>query len=411
MKEGRTGQRSAQGGAGELDATPTRSIGLVLSGGGARGAYEVGTLLHIADELPDLLSRVRVISGTSVGAVNGTYLASKGLTPQAVRDLAAIWRSLDIDHVVGFNPRQASQFLTAGGLRLIGKRVPSPAAGLFSVEGISKLVGASVDWKGLRHNVRCGRFDAVSVAATDVASGDTLLFVAHEASVVPHWSVSDPTLVPRRVVLRPHHVLASAAIPILFPPVRVSSRWFVDGGIRYNTPLSPALSLGSDALLIVSVRAAASARVESPPGPEFPGIGQVIGKLLDSMFLDRVAWDLDRLARINEVVSALETVDPSALPKLQDELIRRGRRPYRYIPFAEVRPSYDLGALAAEHLRRAAKASRLSFARLLKMLFLDDTGTTGDAASFLLFDGQYAEELMRAGREDAAAAHDQLSRL
>ncbi len=389
---------------------PDRTVGLVLSGGGARGAYEVGALLHVADELPHLLERVRVVSGTSVGAVNGTFLASRGLTPDAVRDLAAIWRSLDIDHVVGFNPRQASQFLTTGGLRLIGRKIPSPALGLFSVDGMSKLVSASVDWRRLRHNVRSGRFDAVSVAATDIASGDTILFCAHEPSVVPRWSVSDPSLVPRHVVLRPHHVLASAAIPVLFPPVRVSSRWYMDGGIRYNTPLSPALSLGAGALLIVSVRAAHEVNVEAPPG-EFPGMGQVIGKLLDSMFLDRVAWDLDRLTRINDMISALETSAPEAIPKLHDELVRRGRRPYRYIPFADVRPSYDLGALAAEHLKRAAKASRLSFARFLKMLFLDDAGTTGDAASFLLFDGHYAEELMRAGREDAAAAHASLAAL
>ena len=387
-----------------------RSVGLVLSGGGARGAYEAGALLHVAEHLPELLPRIRVICGTSVGAVNAAFLAGKGLTREGIRDLAALWRGLEIDRVISLAPAATLELLGVGSLRLLGRDVPSPAMGLLSVAGISRLVTARVDWPGIRRNVRSGRFDAVAVAATDIGVGTTHLFVTHREEITPNWSGHDPTLIPRRVVLRPHHILASAAIPILFPPVRVAGRWYMDGGVRYNTPLSPALSLGAESLMIVAVRAPIDASRPSPT-TGFPGFGQVLGKLLDSVFLDRVAYDLDRLLRINDMVESVELLGPEAVARLQVELIRRGRRSYRKVATALVRPSTDLGALAADYLGRAAKAKRLSFARVLKALFQDDSGTTGDAASFLLFDGAYADALIEAGRRDAAAAHDSLAAL
>lgn len=388
-----------------------QSIGLVLSGGGARGAYEVGVLSYVAEHLPRLLERIRVITGTSVGAVNAAYLASHGLTPQSVFDLAAVWRGLVIDDLVGVDRSGLRELLAAGGKRLIGRPVTSPPIGMLRVDGIAKLVAENADWRGLRKVVRSGRFDAVGFAATDIATGRTHLFIDHGPKAAPRWARGDDAPVPIETQLGPGHVLASAAIPILFPPVEVYGRWYMDGGVRYNTPLGPALALGADALFIVSVRAELDAQLGAPPA-QFSGFGQIVGKVLDSVFLDRVSFDLDRLNRINDMLAAIDRVGGDALVSdVCGALAGLGRPRYRHVTIAHVRPKTDLGALAAAHLAEDKPIRPFSFARVLRALFRDDTGTTGDAASFLLFDGGYAETLIATGRRDAAERHDELAAL
>lgn len=388
-----------------------RSVGLILSGGGARGAYEVGVLSYVAEHIPGLLDRVRVITGTSVGAVNAAYLASRGLTAKAILDLAEIWRSLVIDDLIGIDRAGVRELLAAGGKRLIGRAVTSPPVGLLRVDGIAKIVTDHADWRGLRKVVRSGRFDAVGFAATDIATGRTHLFVDHVPKAAPRWARGDDAPVPVPSQLGPGHVLASAAIPILFPPVEVEGRWYMDGGVRYNTPLGPPLALGADALFIVSVRAALEAQLGAPPS-QFSGFGQIVGKVLDSVFLDRVTFDLDRLGRINDILAAIDRVGGAALVRdIRDALTGLGRPPYRRVTIAHVRPKSDLGALAAAHLAEDRPLRPFSFARVLRALFRDDTGTTGDAASFLLFDGSYAETLIETGRRDAAERHEELAAL
>jgi NTE family protein len=383
-------------------------IGLVLSGGGARGAYEVGVLLHIAETLPSLLDRVRVITGSSVGAVNGAYLAAGRLTPDCIRALAKMWRGLKMDDIVSVSRSGALRMIATASFRLMSRSVRSPVTSLLQVDGLWKMVMRQTDWRGLHRAIRGGRFDAVATAATDIASGQTHLFIEGRKEIVKLWATHDATLVPKQTILGPHHVLASAAIPVLFPPVRVQGRWYMDGGVRYNTPLSPALYLGAESLIIISVRAQ---RSESPRPDAFPGVGQMVGKLLDSVFLDRVAFDLDRLTRINDMVEAIAHIGEGALEKLREHLVARGRRPYRYVPLASVRPKKDLGALAAEYLAQSGKTHPLSFGRVLSALFEDDAQTSGDAASFLLFDGGYASLLIEAGKKDAAAVHEEFERL
>jgi NTE family protein len=383
-------------------------IGLVLSGGGARGAYEVGVLLHIADTIPHLLDRVRVITGSSVGAVNAAFLASGHLTPESVHTLARIWRALEMDDIVAVSRGGALRMLASASLRMVNMRARSPITSLLEVDGLWKMVMRGTDWRGLHRAIRGGRFDAIATAATDIASGQTHLFLEGRKDVSTRWTTHDSTLVPKPTILGPHHVLASAAIPVLFPPVRVQGRWYMDGGVRYNTPLSPALYLGAESLIIISVRAQ---RPESARPDDFPGLGQMIGKLLDSVFLDRIAFDLDRLLRINDIVEAIERLGEDALAKMHADLAHRGRRPYRYVPLAAVRPKKDLGALAAEYLNRSGRTHPLSFGRVLSALFQDDAQTSGDAASFLLFDGGYASLLIDAGRADAEAVHDIFEKL
>jgi NTE family protein len=342
-----------------------RSIGLVLSGGGARGAYEVGALLWVAEHLPELLSRIRVVTGTSVGAVNAAYLASRGLTPDSVFDLASIWRGLVIDELVGIDRSGLKELLAAGTKRLIGRQVKSPAVGLLRVDGIARLVAEKADWRGLRKVVMRGRFDAVGFAATDIATGRTHFFVDHAAGITPRWARGDDAPVPIRAHLGPPHVLASAAIPLLFPPVEVGGRWYMDGGVRYNTPLGPALGLGADALFIVSVRAVEEAQLSAPAG-EFSGFGQIVGKVLDSVFLDRVAFDLDRLTRINDIISAIGHAGGEALVEgvrgVAPAIARSASRTFAHAQTSAPSPP----STSSKRRRTGHSGSRASFARSFK---------------------------------------------
>ena len=365
-------------------------------------------LERIAEIRPDLLARVRVITGASVGAVNGVYLASHGLTPNSVKRLASLWRSLRIDALLSVARMSALRMVGVMPLRLFRRGVRSPATGLLTATPLWRLVARETDWKGLDRLLAQGRFGVVAIAGTDIRSGKTHLFA--QGSVVSSLpgvtETNDFTLMPTRLGLR--HVLASAAIPLLFPPIRIGGRWYMDGGVRYNTPLSPALRLGAESLIILGVR---GVHEETVTGRAFPGIGQVLGKLLDSVFLDRVAFDLDRLERINHVVEAAEKLGVDEAKRFHDGLEALGRPAYRCVRYASVRPSQDIGVMAARTMRESKSIPSASFVRLLGAVFEDDERASGDAASFLLFDGRFAGDLIELGRRDADGAADQLARI
>ncbi len=382
----------------------TSSIGLVLSGGGARGAYEVGVLTYLAEHHPDLLAKVRVITGSSVGAVNGVYLASHGLTAESVFELAELWKNLSIDALLSLSSFDALRMIGAAPLRLLRRNARTPTKGLLDAEGLWRLVSRSIDWSGLHRRVQSGRFDAVAVLATDLSSGKSHVFVESRPGIASPADSSEAHFLPVRLG-RPH-VLASAAIPLLFSPVRVHGRWYIDGGVRNNTPFSAALRLAADGLMIVNVR---GANLPLPESTDFPGIGQIVGKLLDAIFLDRVGFDLDRLRRINDFLETAEGL--GELERFQRELVARGRPHYRQIPFAVVSPARDLGAVAASYVSGSTRLRSVSFMRVLNALFANDAHTSGDAASFLLFDGEYAKELIATGYQDARAERQSIELL
>lgn len=373
-------------------------IGLVLSGGGARGAYEVGVLSWIADHRPAVLDHLRVVTGASVGAVNGMFIASRGCTPAAVHELVEVWRGLRMERLLRVSGGRLLRMLGTAGMRLWRRQQASPAVGLFEAGGLAELIGDSILWRSLHREVQRGRLDAVAVAATEIGSGRTHLFVDQRPDLPPPRWPHDRTMVGVATPLEPAHVLASMSIPFLFAPVRVGDCWYTDGGIRQNTPLSPALRLGANRLLAVSL-AGPDERPETPG--VFPGLGQLLGKLFNSLFIDRMMWDLDRLDRINDVLRSAERVGGEGfLDRLRAELARIRRRPYRPVDYVRITPSVDLGAVAARVLRQPG-ALRASFSGPMQALLTSDNMAAADAASYLLFDGDFAVEAMAVGRADA----------
>ncbi|MBI2376415.1 MAG: patatin-like phospholipase family protein [Deltaproteobacteria bacterium] len=385
-------------------------VGLILAGGGSRGAYEVGVLSFVADHIPELLGSIRILTGTSVGAVNAAFLASRGLDVAAVRELVAIWESLQIDELLAVSRLGTAKLIGAASLRFLGRAPKSPKSSLLSAQRIWRLVARETFWPGIHKHIASRRFDAVAVCATEIRSGHAHLFLEHHDGVSNTWT-PDPMLEVERTRLSPEHVLASAAIPFLFTPVQVNGRWFMDGGVRYNTPLGPAVGLGASSLFVVNTR---TTREVLPDPTVFPGIGHMIGKLLDSVFLDRLTFDLDRLTRVNTMLAAVDDLGPEARAKFSEALEKRGRRAYRHVPFAVVQPTEDIGGIAAEFLSSedAKDDGRpQSFMRVLRALFEDDTATLADAASYLLFDGAFAKRLIALGRRDAETSQEALRAL
>jgi NTE family protein len=382
---------------------------LVLSGGGARGAYEAGVLSFAFGDLARRAGRTAVVDfvcGTSVGAVNGTFFASVADDPEAgVARLVELWQRLELGDVLDFGVRHASRLY-----RVLMGSDRGETVGLFDPRPMAELIGREIRWRRLIRNLRTGRLRALTLTTTDVATGRPTLWV----DAAP--SVPLPTHLPRNVVVRrdavrAEHVLASAAIPILFPPVSIGGALHCDGGLRLNTPMAPAVHLGATRLLVVGMATASSPATPGLAPGAAPGAAFLLGKVLNAFLLDHVNGDLEELARFNALLEAGERVyGPGFLEAINAELRARGQAPRRRVEAFTVRPSQDIGRMAGEHLRSDRKRVRNAIGNtMLRLLDLGE-GADADLASYLLFDGRFAAKLIALGREDARAQADDLYR-
>ena len=381
------------------DRPPESSrVALILSGGGARGAYEVGVLAYVFDHFARVRRRnprLDLILGTSVGAINGCFLASHLIDPSVgVRRLANLWSDIHMDEVLRFGAVQMASLprLLRGG----GK----DAAGVFDVTPMAQLVEREVLWRAIARSFRERRLLALSVSATEMASGKTTLFM-QTAPGVPL-----PTMPPRTVLrasrVGPIHALASAAIPVLFPPVRIGSHLYMDGGVRQNTPIAPALRLGATHVFAIGLSSEGN---EAPPAASQapPNVSYVVGKIMNAFLLDHVTSDFEVLDRVNKLIDhGNEAFGPEFLERINRVAEAQGHPLYRRVIKLVIRPSEDLGKLAQAQLRTGALRGGPALRALLGLL---DVGAASDAdlASYLLFDGAFARRLIELGRADAEA--------
>jgi len=396
--------------------------GLVLSGGGMRGAYEVGAVSGILAALrpkPGDPPAFRIFSGASVGSINAVYLASNAeLYDHGVGRLAEIWRSLKLEDHARVRPFGLARW--PEGLRSKLKLLTNGAAAgtsLLDTRALEVVVRRNIDWDRLHRVVDSGRVLAVLVAALHVASGRTIMFTEHSPGMEVVSTKDDRrAMVFERVT--PDHVLASAAIPLLFPTRRIGDQYYCDGGLRFNTPIAPAIRAGADRIVIVTVRHGRTARdaaaVEETSGGE---LGKdlspmfLMGKLLNALLLDPVQYDLHVLERLNEVVQVLEqTLAPGDFDRVQRVWAEHRGMPYRHLRTLVFTPSQDLGELAGDYMRTELKFDKLTplVRYLLERALNSSPRSEADWASYLLFDGGFAAELIAIGHADALSRRDEI---
>lgn len=392
---------------------------LVLSGGGARGAYEAGVLSYLRGELAESLGaqpRLDLLCGTSVGAVNACFLASLAHDPARQGEaLVEAWRSFRLEEVFHWSalrlaalPLYVFRQLRATRLRQVSWRISD----FLFPEALSRVVRERVDWARLHRNVREGHLDALTVTATDLGTGRAVVFVESRAPL-PAWS-RDPVVEARAREIGPEHALASSAIPLLFRPVRLEGSWFTDGSVRQNVPLAPAIKLGAERVLVVALRQ--QARKEREPrieSAEPPTTAALLGRLLNALLLDHTDYDLERLRRINTLIAQGERAFGPAFAGSVAAIAGSDLGLLRQVRDLVIRPSRDIGHIARAHAERRVRRLRRGTlaSRLLRRAASDaDAASDGaaDLASYLLFDREYAEELVALGFDDARRMRTEL---
>ena len=365
--------------------------GLVLPGGGARGAFQVGVLKAIAEILPrGVPNPFPVISGTSAGAVNSVVLATRAHNLRtAIAELERVWAHFRCHHVYKtdhFTMLRSSLHWMAS-LVLGGWLVGMPRS-LLDNAPLRQLLQRNVHFPRLRDAIEAGHLEALAITAAGYASARSTTFF--EAS--PGTSGWERT---RRIGVNTElgldHLMASIAVPYVFPPTLVGDEFFGDGAMRQATPLSPAVHLGADRILVIGIRDETGGR-EPPSKHAPPSFAQIAGYMLDTLFMDGLYSDLERITRINDMLDAFP-----------GESVRVGDAKMRPIDTMLIVPSKDLRMIAEKHRAELPFAIRA----LLRSVGGRSPGEN-KLLSFLLFEKAYTRELIKLGYEDAMNVENEL---
>jgi len=367
--------------------------GLVLSGGGARGAYQVGVLKAIADIHPKHASNpFLIISGTSAGALNAVALASSANNFRlSVKKVEKIWSNLHVEQVV----ESGSMDIILNTLRLVASLFNrgmghSRALALLDNSPLRELLSHVISFKNIQKRIDDGYLEAVAVSATSYATGNSVSFF-QGAPTQRCWRRNKRIGVHAKLGVQ--HLLASSALPGIFPAEKIGRQYFGDGSLRQLSPLSPALKLGADRIVVIGTRGANKSAI-STRRDHTPSLAQTVGHIFNSAFIDTLESDLEHMLRINELLGIL-----------QNEAPRVEHYKYRLIDTLVIRPTIDFDEIAGEHVSDLPTGLRMS----LNAMGARRSSGGGNLASYVLFDAAYCNALIEHGYRDAMAMRDNIT--
>ncbi len=366
-------------------------VGLVLTGGGARAAYQVGVLRAVSELVPEgVRNPFPIICGTSAGAVNAAVLAANGSNfRRGVRMLMTVWKNFRAYHVYRADPvgvfRNTVHWLTAvvagGGL---GRQTP---VSLLDNSPLAELLRKRLDFSTIQSAIDAGDLIAVSITCSGYNSGQSVTFYQGVPGLQP-WNRARRIGIPMPIT--PDHLLASSALPFIFPAMHINREYFGDGSMRQIAPVSPALHLGADRLLIIGV----GRQLDHPPerirSEGYPSLAQIAGHCLNSIFLDSLEVDLERLQRINRT-----------LAMMPPEVLARNAVSMHQVDFRLISPS--------EELERIAMNFRHELPLAIRFLLYGALRRKGsNLLSYLLFEKSYCRALIQLGYQDTLDRKDEL---
>jgi NTE family protein len=362
-----------------------------MSGGGARGAYQAGVVKAIAEICTDIgrPDAFTVITGVSAGSINAAFLAARHESfAWSAQKLTDLWCQLNINQIFRTDLRSFGNI----GWNLVTDIVTSGSFSqkranyLLDTTPLFKFLTDHIDFANIQHNLETGLIDAVALSATDYTSSTNITFVS-SAKPYADWKRMRRISQPSGITL--NHVCASAAIPLFFAPVSIDGQYFGDGCLRNTAPLSPAIHLYADSILVIGVQHAPPSDTQMPVEHSVPSIARILSVLLNSVLLDGVAIDVERLRRINNTLSLVPESE-------------RQKSQLRTINCLHISPSEDISAIAYQEYERLPRSIRYLVGGLGSK---DDAG---NLVSYLLFVPSYCERLADLGYHDAMARRQEI---